>query len=235
MQVIYFSRQDLFTSMIAGTERVFSHETFPEIHWLRDSSHANLYSVPDGFQKRRHILGGQLTEIIGDICALQHLREGRTSYTLDNQEIEKLDNQQAWIESRLEQLRHNVSEPLLLCCIPAAFLCAYGFFTEIWSSHLIPSRLTSYLLRELQASETWPGWNDHADLLLWLLNIGVAFAIDVSIRQGFVDMWHGSHCIRLPPHSQSWQETERCMKQFIWSDIMYRPSCERFWKRLQEK
>ena len=140
--------------MIAGTDRVFSHDMFPEIHWHRDPFQASLYSVPDGFQERRHILGEEFTDIIADIRALQHLRENGASYPLDSLDVEKIDNQQAWIESRLEQLRHIAAEPLLKCCIPAAYLCAYGCFTEIWSGHMIPSRVTALLLQELQATES---------------------------------------------------------------------------------
>ena len=227
------SRQDLFAAMIAGTERVFSHETFPEMHWHRDSFQDCLYSAPPGFAKRADILGSEFLEIIEDICALQHLRECGSSYPYDGHEVEKVDNQQAWIESRLQRLREKTSDPLLLCCIPAAYLCAYSFFAEVWGASLIPSHLSSQLLRQLQASETWERWDEHADLLLWLLNIGAAFATDVSARLGFADLWHGSHRARLQTLSSSWDDVEGNLRAFIWSDVVCYPRCVAFWERLQ--
>lgn len=220
--------------MIAGTDRVFSHDMFPEIHWHRDPFQLNLYTIPEGFAERKHILGDEFIDIIGDIRALQHVRENGTNYPLDNLDVEKIDNQQAWIESRLEQLRHVAAEPLLRACIPAAYLCAYGCFTDIWTGHMIPARVTAYLLTELQATELWAGWDDHADLLLWLLHIGVAFAADRNLRLGIAGMLHGSQRARLQPLSESWEDTERTLKRFIWSDIVHRPRCEEFWNRLQD-
>ena len=227
------SRQDLFTSMIAGTDRVLSHETFPEMHWHRDPYQGNLYAIPSGFATVADVLGQDFLEIIGDICALQRLRESGTNYPIDSLEVEKVDNQQAWIESRLEQLRRTALHPLLLCCIPAAYLCGYGFFAEVWSATLIPSNLSAQLLRELQDCESWEGWDEHAELLLWLLNIGAAFATDVPVRLGFAGLWHGSHRRRLEPISQSWYDVEKHLKRFIWSDIVYGPRCGAFWERLQ--
>lgn len=227
-------RQDLFSSIVVGTYRVFSHEIFPEMHWHRDPFQETLYSVPPGFAIREDILGHEFLDIVKDICALQRLREAGMQYPVNAGEVEKVDNQQAWIESRLQQLRtYGATEPLLICCIPAAYLCAYGFFAEVWSASLIPSRLSAQLLQDLQTYESWNGWDDHSDLLLWLLNIGAAFATDAQVRLGFAGLWHGTHRARLESVSHSWDEIEEQLKSFIWSDVVYAPRCGAFWKRLQ--
>lgn len=212
---------------------MLSHETFPEMHWHRDPYQASLYSLPRGFAQRADILGYEYLEIIEDICALQQLREGGTNYPLGNLEVERIDNQQGWIESRLQQLSQTAIEPLLICSIPAAYLCGYSFFSDIWGASLIPSRLSAQLLHVLQLYEGWEGWDGHADLLLWLLNIGAAFAADAPTRLGFTGLWHGPHRARLQTLSSSWHEVEKHLKTFIWSDVVYGPRCRAFWKWLQ--
>lgn len=227
------NRQDLFTSMITGTQRVLSHETFPEMHWHRDPFQIHSYYIPPGFADRAEILGCEFLDIIADICGLQAMREGDTNYPYDALEVEKIDNQQAWIESRLQQLDQETADPLLSCSIPAAYLCGYGFFAEVWSASIIPSHLAAQLLLRLQQYEAWEGWDDHADLLLWLLNIGAAFATEHRVRLGFAGLWHGSHRARLVPLSSSWEEVREHLKRFIWSEQIYDPLCGSFWNRLQ--
>lgn len=189
--------------------------------------------MPVGFGKRSEILGMEFLTIIGDICALQRIRESGTSYPFDREVVEQVSTQQAWVESRLQQLSRRTNHPLLLCCIPAAFLCAYSFFAEVWSAGLIPSHLSSQLLRQLQASENWDGWDEHADVLLWLLNIGNAFAIDDPIRHAFGNLWQGHHKDRLQPLASSWDIVEDHLRMFIWSDIFYDSQSGTFWERLQ--
>lgn len=227
------NRQDLFTSMITGTERVLSHETFPEMHWHRDPFQPSLYFVPPGFAERADVLGSEFLDIVADICSLQAMRECDSNYPYDSLEVEKVDNQQAWIESRLQQLGEQTRDPLLSCAIPAAYLCGYSFFAEVWSASVIPSSLAAQLLRKLQQHEAWQGWDEHADLLLWLLNIGAAFATERPIRLGLVGLWHGSHRARLQPFSVSWEEVRAHLRRFIWSESIYEPRCGTFWDRLQ--
>jgi hypothetical protein len=218
--------------MISGTQRVLSHETFPEMHWHRDPFQPSLYSVPSGFAERAEILGPEFLDIIADTCCLQAMRECDTNYPYNALEVEKVDNQQAWIESRLQQLSRTTSEPVLSCCIPATYLCAYSFFAEIWGASLIPSHLSTKLLQTLQQHETWPGWDEHADLLLWLLNIGAAFATEGPIRLGFAGLWHGSHRARLEEFSGSWNGVRTHLTRFIWSQSLYESRCGTFWDRL---
>ena len=192
-----------------------------------------MYLIPPGFAERADVLGPEFLDIIADICGLQAMRECDSNYPYNSLDVEKVDNQQAWIESRLQQLSVRTCEPGLSCAIPAAYLCAYSFFAEVWSASLIPSTLSALLLRTLQQHETWLGWDDHADLLLWLLNIGAAFATDAPIRLGFAGLWHGSHRSRLESFSVSWEEVRAYLERFIWSGSLYEPRCGTFWDRLQ--
>jgi hypothetical protein len=219
--------------MITGTQRVLSHETFPEMHWHRDPFQLNLYSIPPGFADRAEILGFDFLDIIADICGLQALREGNSKYPFDSFEVEKVDNQQAWIESRLQLLGEQATEPLLSCSIPAAYLCGYSFFAEVWSASVIPTHLSAKLLLTLQHYEAWEGWDAHADLLLWLLNVGAAFATEAQVRLGFAGLWHGNHRTRLQSFSGSWEEVRKILQRFIWSESIFESRCGSFWNRLQ--
>lgn len=219
--------------MIAGTRRVVSHELFPEMHWRRDPLQASLYIVPPGFAERAEILGLEFLDIIADICGLQALCQCDTNYSYNSLATEKIDNQQAWIESRLQQLSQQTTNPLVTCCIPAAYLCAYSFFAEVWCATVIPSCLCVHLLRALQQHETWDGWDDHATLLLWLLNVGVAFATKSSTQRGLAGLWHGSHRARLQAFSMSWDRVREQLDRFIWIPSFYETPCGAGYNGLQ--
>jgi hypothetical protein len=218
--------------VIAGTQRILSHDVFPELHWHRDPFQHHLYEIPDGFASREDILGAEFLDIIADICALQRMRESGADYPANSLEVEKVDNQQAWIESRLQFLQTQTSEPLLLCCIPAAYLCGYSFFADVWAASLIPYSLSKHLLQALQDHESWADWDSHSDILLWLLNVGAAFAPDAEVRLGFAGLWYGSHRTRLRPLSGSWEEIEGYLRKFIYSEAIHWPRCAAFYERL---
>lgn len=170
---------------------------------------------------------------MGDVCALQYTRECGTDYPVNPVEVEKVDNQQAWIESRLQMLEAQTTQPLLLCAIPAVYLCAYACFADVWASNLLPSRLSAKLLGLLQRYDARETWEDHADLLLWLLNIGIVFSTESNVRLGFISLWHGSQREHLEPLSACWNAVESHLKNFIYSDRVHGPKCKALWDRLQ--
>lgn len=215
--------------MIADTFRVFSHVTFPELHWQRDLTQPSLYTIPSGFASRGDVLGPQFIGITGDICALQQQVGGEQESSLDTSQLERLDSQQAWIESRLEQMRHQRENPLLRCCVLAALLCAYGLFTDIWGGDILASRLSARLLDEIHAMDTWSGWQDHADLLLWLLNIGTTSTFDDTVRRAYERLCNERHRALLRPISRSWDELDTQLRKFIWSDEVHVASVGGFW------
>jgi len=162
-----------------------------------------------------------------DILALQHLREGGLQYPVNSFEVVRVDNHQAWIESRLQQLQTRTREPLVLCSIPAAFLCAYGLFAEVWAATLIPSCLSTQLLRLLQTYERWDGWDSHSDLLLWLISTGEAFATDACVRAGFVKLRQGCYKTRLQQIGHSPDVIERHLRKFIFLKHIHGKRCGR--------
>lgn len=131
------SRQDLNAATIIGSDRTLDHTSFSELHWRRDPLLVDLYALPPGFDRISHLLTEELTEIIKDVHALQRISEMYCeSAPFDAISTMQIDNQQAWIESRIQALMIRES-PIIKCCCLALYLCTYLSCTTVWQSALI--------------------------------------------------------------------------------------------------
>jgi hypothetical protein len=205
---------------------------FPELSWRRDPFLSSQYTLPAGFLGKSALLTGEAVTIFEDIHALQLCRDSSEFRCKDAISILNIDNQQAWIESRIYSLRQTLSSSdyILDCCLIAAYLCTYAMFTDIWDSRLIPSHCSSQLLRKLQLSESSLEWIGHEDLLLWLLCMGGALVSPRVIATEYAVLLNGTFGVQLRPLIDSWSNLESCLRQFIWSERAFRDSCKAFWQ-----
>ena len=75
-------------------------------------------------------------------------------------------------------------------------------------------------------------WDDHLDLLLWLLYIGGAFAPTGTIRSSYVTLLRGNITFRLGGLHGSWPEVLGTLKQFIWSDDAFTSHVKVLWEEV---
>ncbi|OKL63696.1 hypothetical protein UA08_00716 [Talaromyces atroroseus] len=92
------------------------------------------------------------------------------------------------------------------------------------------SHVSSKLLRELQRASNDPVWDDHHDLLLWLLYIGGAFAPIGVVRSGYVALLRANNATRFKDLYSSWSELVEILKQFIWSEDAFKSQVKALWE-----
>jgi hypothetical protein len=220
--------QDLNAAWIIGSERKFSHDVFPELHWGRNPFLSSIYTLPPGFEPLRHALGNDLVRVIEDVYALQHLRESSDIDLDDSTSIIQLDNYQAWVESRLYShfLAADENNGVLTSCILALYLCAYMLFTEIWAGHFIPSHISSNLLRVLRDAKKSILWESHKDAMLWCTIVGGTFAQLGVTRSEYILLLHQCGYGTLP---SAWKETENFLENFLWSKKVFYVPGKAFW------
>jgi hypothetical protein len=221
---------------MSGSPRIFTHTTFPSLHWSRDELPIFIYPLPSSFLARASLLPPDLLSIVEEIEALRTSIEVSNSYGTPYPSVSQIDNIQASIESRLFFLRPLTQAlgPIAECTRLATYICTYQLFTEIWNNNAIPMRLSTYLQKLLLETCLEPLWEPAPDLLLWALFIGGAFA-DEAGRGEYVRMLrycrlNGS----LGPWWESWEETEGILKGFIWLERVFLGPCKALWGRVDE-
>jgi hypothetical protein len=224
--------QDLNAALTTGVQRILSHDVFPELHWRRDPIFCSFYSLPAGFAPCGDMLSNELIEALEDIHALQLLRNVAEFNPPDAVTVHQLDNQQAWIESRLHQCycAADPSNYALISCIIAAYLCTYSLFSEVWAGRWIPSHCSSRLLRSLQQAENGDCWVGHEELLVWLLFTGGTFAEPDSSRSEYAVLLHGNQHARIAHLLTSWSDVQELLKTFIWSESLFFSRGKDFWE-----
>ncbi|EHK49312.1 hypothetical protein TRIATDRAFT_176093, partial [Trichoderma atroviride IMI 206040] len=220
--------QDLNAAWIIGSERRFSHDIFPELHWGRNPFLSSMYMLPTGFEPLRHVFGSDLVKVVEDIYALQHYRESSIVDLGDSPSLLHLDNYQASIESRLYShfLTTGESNGILAGCILALYLCTYMLFSEVWAGHFIPSHMSSNLLRVLRDAKKSILWDTNRDAMLWCTIVGGTFAQQGVTRSEYILLLHQSGYGTLP---SAWKETESFLEQFLWSKRVFYGPGRAFW------
>jgi hypothetical protein len=100
-------RQDLNSSVMTGSSRIFDHTTFAELQWKRDPFSPNTFILPPGFQKRSHLMTKEFVEVLKDVHALQCIRDSAHFEVEDIISMAQVDDHQASIQSRLVSLPIN--------------------------------------------------------------------------------------------------------------------------------
>lgn len=92
------------------------------------------------------------------------------------------------------------------------------------------SHISSQLLHELQKANNDPLWDEHSDLLLWLLYIGGAFAPTGIIRSGYIALLRSNNATRFGDLYRSWPELLEILKQFMWSEKAFMAQVKTLWE-----
>ena len=134
-------RQDLNAHILVQSNRVVGHDTFTEMQWQRDLFSPEIFILPPGFQCRAHLLDTDFTEVLKDVHALARIRDSPIYLHDDTVAMMHIDNQEAWIQSRLSDLS-NLSY-LQECCRLAAYLSASMLCCKVWRLSVVPVRKPS--------------------------------------------------------------------------------------------
>ncbi|KAI0203295.1 hypothetical protein F4808DRAFT_39600 [Astrocystis sublimbata] len=220
--------QDLNCSVLTGSSRIADHTTFSEMQWTRKSFLINDYQLPLGFQRRSHLLTKEFIEVLEDLHALQCFRESPDSVLCDLSSMALINNHTASMQSRLMGLT-DVSS-IMTCCRLATYLCSQMLCCKTWCSLVIPPHVSSQLLRSLQQANKDAVWDDHDDLLVWLIYIGGAFASAGAVRSDYVAMLRSNSAVGSGGLHQSWPEVLAILKEFIWSDKAFKRPVKAFWE-----
>jgi hypothetical protein len=245
--LIQLDRQDLYSSMMTGSNRIVDHTTFSEMQWRRDPFSSHLFNLAPGFQALSHLLPDEFIEILEDIHALQCIRDEREFSCEDPIPVSQVDNLQASVGSRIVGLPK--LSLLLDCCYLAAHLCTCMLCCKGWKKSVIPvcyysrylafgleltdlaqGRVSQQLLSKLQESVGNPLWDGHSNLLIWMLHVGGSFAPVGDLRSQYILLVRENYDARFRDLYNSWPELLAILKRFIWSDKAYMSKVETFWQ-----
>ncbi|KAL3428919.1 hypothetical protein BDV09DRAFT_190565 [Aspergillus tetrazonus] len=222
-------RQDLNSSLLAGSRRIVDHTTFAALLWTRDAFVPSTYRLPPGFQSRSHMFGKEFTAVLEDLHALQCIRNIPQQQKADAMVMLHINNHTASVQSRLVAL--SGLSRLQDCCRLAAYLCSVTLCCKVWCELVIPSHISSQLLIKIREARyadpvIWNG-DTNSDLLVWLLYIGGSFAPKGVIRSGYLEL--------LAPYSYfSWPELHERMRQFFWSDHAFLAPVRALWREMSQ-
>ncbi|KAH8159333.1 hypothetical protein CIB48_g8922 [Xylaria polymorpha] len=214
--------QDLNSSVLAGSSRIVDHTTFSELQWTRDPLPRSFFRLSPGFQVRSHLFPEEFLEVLEDLHALQCIRNIPTFKKCDTMMMARINNHTAFIQSRLMGLLD--LSPAMSCCRLAAYLCSAMLCCR--------PHVSSQLLRELQMGNDDPVWDDHPDLLLWLLYIGGAFAPAGVVRSNYIVLLRSNNADRFGGLYESWSELLGILKQFTWSEKAFMSHFKTFWEEI---
>ena len=95
---------------------------------------------------------------------------------------------------------------------------------------MVQSYLSLQLFSKLQHADDNGVWDDHPDLLLWLLFMGGAFVPTGSTRSNYVVLLSQKYASNFSDLLGSWPEVLEVLKQFIWSEKALTQQVKEFWE-----
>lgn len=129
------NRQDLNSSIVVGSKRIFNHKTFAELEWERNSVTRDLLQLPPGLQIRSHLFSDDFIEVLEDIYALERIRDDYRPADCVVSAV-FINGQTASIQSRLEALPKETQ--ISRCCYLGAYLCSVMLCCTVWCALVIP-------------------------------------------------------------------------------------------------
>lgn len=75
-------------------------------------------------------------------------------------------------------------------------------------------------------------WDDHSDLLIWLLYIGGAFAPTGTVRCDYVTLLRSNNASRFGELYRSWPELLGILKKFIWPKEAFTSHVIELWEEV---
>jgi hypothetical protein len=150
------------------------------------------------------------------------------------QDITYFDDQRASIEYRIlvmpgEEDKQqgvakagNIQEP----CRLAALIYTNMVFRTVQPSAAIHTALTSRLRTTLMQTDFMSCWGNLSEMLLWVLFMGGAVALQGRIRSWFVSVLTIA-CSHLK--IQSWYDVKEILLKYLWSDRIWEERCKYLW------
>lgn len=213
-------RQDLFASLILATTRITSYHLYPTEYHIDFVQHRSRIT-PSGFADSLGVLGEDFVAVTADIASLHSICEEWSTQGPTPEQLNQVDGLQAWIESRLQDLRLCPCNEVVTSCILAAYLCTYGCWDGVWKSTLLPRVLTRELLGHLRSAELRMLWNGHWELLCWCICVGLVFAREPPVREGLAALRILTPSKVLVINELSRESALPILEKFIWSKVMY--------------
>ena len=75
-------------------------------------------------------------------------------------------------------------------------------------------------------------WDDHPDLLLWLLYMGGAFVPTGIVRSEYAILLRSNNAVRFGHLYRSWPELLEILKQFTWSEKAFMSQVKALWEEI---
>lgn len=82
----------------------------------------------------------------------------------------------------------------------------------------------------LQESSGDTFWDDHPDLLIWILHMGGSFSPPGTGRDSYKALLQENRGSRFMGMYDSLEELVQILSQFVWSEKAYRAQVDEFWK-----
>ncbi|OQU96931.1 hypothetical protein CLAIMM_02942 isoform 2 [Cladophialophora immunda] len=224
--------QDLYAHILTASERIVTHNTFHELRWERDIFPPDIFVLSPGFQRKAQLFPEEFLEVLVDIHAMQCCRDSAFFAYEDTISMMHVDNQQAWVQSKLVGLP---TLPFVQeCCRWAVYLAASMLCCKIWRLSVIPPWISAQLLQKLQQQEQHDKslWDGHGDLLAWTLYIGGAFAPAGAVRSGYVGLLRQEYASECGDLAASWPDLVDVLRQFVWSEKAFYQQVRSFWEEV---
>jgi hypothetical protein len=232
----------LHSSILVGSKRIVDHTSFSELEWKRDSVAQDLLQLPPGLQIRSHLFSNDFIEVLEDIYALERIRDDYRPADCVVSAV-FINGHIASIQSRLEALPKLT--PMSRCCYLGAYLCSVMLCCTVWCALVIPvsfrpilhrtsllilqANISTQLLFELQRAYLDPVWNEHTDLLLWLVYMGGAFSPTGPVRSSYIALLHSTMSEKYGA-LKPWTQTYEILRDFLWSDVAFRTEVRKLWE-----
>lgn len=229
------NRQDLYSSLFVGTQRMLSHHDYSRPNFDRRTAERSENFVPFGFSTMSFKVPEAFRGVIRDLNMLCAALDGACGPFDQPVDVFPIDHTQYTLESRLvdclNKARYKkLQDPVYEACIWAAFLCCYKLSTGVWEGCFIPEFCASQILGLVSNAKDDSRWEQSKELLLWLLFISGALTKQSRISSRAIVMIQYVHRDRLAGMYNDWEQLHGTMKMFIWSAHAMEQSCLRLWE-----
>lgn len=221
---------DLAGASLMGAPRFFAHDAFSTVN-LALPAPKDMVSVPHGFEINAGILGFELLEVVEEICDFRTEIESQNRVGLTFEELSALDDRKASIEWSLTSMQdRDLNDPMKECCRLALHVCSSAIFPPFFGPSKMPISLSQRLSQSLSRSDLDTCWNQHIDLLLWVVFIGA------SRTKSQADLPVYTKALRLVLSQfgslcETWEQTVLILETFIWSEKVFGDSCRVLWNQ----
>jgi hypothetical protein len=214
-----------------------SHTEFAEFGWKRDTERASYYVVPSGFLDMIDAFPSSFATILEDLHELCTLYDAQCPHGWPAIYELRIDDRQAWLESRIVDLIHTqrqseVEDPIYMACLMATYLCTYKLSTVIWEGCFLPEWTAAEILSILSRTVHDPRWELWPEMLVWLLCVGGALADRSATRQYARILILDVYRDQIEGFHRDWDVIKNVLKMFVWNEQVLEPKLLLFWEEV---